>query len=197
MTPPTYNVISKNDDINNSNTNCAKRHIRPLYVDLGGEIFFCLGWFWVWHSSAQSLIICAVFLLQLILGCLRRAHPHLNDLLDDITFPLLTNQRLQKSWQYGDLCPSGSGRKKNKDNWKKKQRQLNNQIIKLFWLNIFYQIIDQWETNQDMAHLSGFIWRVLLVSPPQELEFQASVALFSLFLSNIGNWSTNTQFLCS
>ena len=34
-----------------------------------------LVWFRVWHSSAQPLIICAVFLLQPILGCLRRAHP--------------------------------------------------------------------------------------------------------------------------
>ena len=53
--------------------NCAKRHIRPLYVNLGGGIF--LVWFRVWHSSAQPLIICAVFLLHLILGCIRHAHP--------------------------------------------------------------------------------------------------------------------------
>ena len=45
---------------------------------------------------------------------------HLNDLLDDVTFLLLTNQvpwkcdrtERQTSWHYDDLCPLGSGCKK-------------------------------------------------------------------------------------
>ena len=35
--------------------NCAKRHIRPLYVNFGGDIFFV--WFRVWHSSVQPLFL--------------------------------------------------------------------------------------------------------------------------------------------
>ena len=37
--------------------NCAKRHIRPLYVNFGGDIFFFLVFFRVWHSSVQPLFI--------------------------------------------------------------------------------------------------------------------------------------------
>ena len=32
--------------------NCVQRHIRPLYVNLGGDIFLFLVWFRVWLSSA-------------------------------------------------------------------------------------------------------------------------------------------------
>ena len=45
--------------------NCAKRHIRPLYVNFGEGTFFLFWvWFQVWHSSVQPLIISFVFLLQ-------------------------------------------------------------------------------------------------------------------------------------
>ena len=37
--------------------NCAKRHIRPLYVNFGGDIFLFCVWFRVWHSSVQPLYI--------------------------------------------------------------------------------------------------------------------------------------------
>ena len=39
------------------NKNCAKRHIRPLYVNFRGDIFLFLVWFRVWHSSVQPLFI--------------------------------------------------------------------------------------------------------------------------------------------
>ena len=54
------------------NKNCAKRHIRPLYVNLGGDIFG-LVYLPVWHSSAQRFLICLAFLIQQIC-CLCLAH---------------------------------------------------------------------------------------------------------------------------
>jgi len=38
--------------------NCAKGHIRPLYVNFGGYIFFLFVWSRVWYSPVQPLFSC-------------------------------------------------------------------------------------------------------------------------------------------
>ena len=55
--------------------NCAKRHIRPLYVNFGGDIFLFCVWFWVWHSSVQPLFISfSLTWMASTIFCLRGAH---------------------------------------------------------------------------------------------------------------------------
>ena len=55
--------------------NCAKRHIRPLYVNFGGDIVLFCVWFWVWHSSVQPLFISfSLTWMASTIFCLRGAH---------------------------------------------------------------------------------------------------------------------------
>ena len=81
-----------------TNTGCTikmKTYTATVCKFRGGGTFFGLIYFRVWHSSAQSFLIRLVFPMQQIYIAFVELI-HLNDLLNNVTSPLLTNKMPRK-----------------------------------------------------------------------------------------------------